>query len=625
MPDHGERYTNGKIRRVDRELQGVYRQAEKELKKKLADFLDRYKAKDRQKQRQLENGEITEQEYKSWLKGQVFQKDRLEEKIRQVQKTMYNHNVEAAKIVHENKLDVFAENYNREAFKAEAITNISFNVYNAQAVSKLIKDRPDILPKWNIDQKKDYKWNYRKVNNAITQGIIQGESIDQITSRLIHSLCTQNESKMRMFARTALNSAQSAGRQLQNEEAAKKGIKINKQWLATLDMRTRDTHRHLDGKEVPYDKPFKSDLGDIMFPGDPEAEPANVYNCRCTIVSIYPEYEERGRDWREDETIDGLTYEEWKNEKQEQKGEHQEKGKTVEEIIMEKIRTHEGDWSLDEVIELGKVYTDSVKELTKQEEQEAKEVLDEINNKKAQIKELFKQREGLSGEERRKKEEEISKVQKEQSKLYEKSFEIQKRINKIGYDGFYKLLSSTRELGGIDKDNINKFADFSMFNYEVKKTREAAIEAMNKYPSQWLEASMRYKKVLLHPHWTTARAHYDDSNGEIRLDGDIETGIHELSHRFEVAIPKMGLLEKAFYDRRTAGCKLEWLGPGYRRDEKTRRDSFITPYMGKDYGEDGNFYELCSMGYQHLLNGDYIYFQRDEEMRNWLIGMILTI
>lgn len=33
------------------------------------------------------------------------------------------------------------------------------------------------------------------------------------------------------------------------------------------------------------DKPFESELGDIMYPGDPSADPANVYNCRCTIAA----------------------------------------------------------------------------------------------------------------------------------------------------------------------------------------------------------------------------------------------------------------------------------------------------------------------------------------------------
>ena len=37
--------------------------------------------------------------------------------------------------------------------------------------------------------------------------------------------------------------------------------------------------------EVDIDEPFVNSFGKIMFPGDPHADPANVYNCRCAMVS----------------------------------------------------------------------------------------------------------------------------------------------------------------------------------------------------------------------------------------------------------------------------------------------------------------------------------------------------
>lgn len=314
MSDYGARFADKKIRNVDRRLQAVYRQAEKELKERLADFVQKSAAQNKYKLKQLQAGLITEEEYQSWLKGQIFQKERWERKIKQVQKVMHDHNITAAKIIHENKLDVYTENYLRNAFNMQGISGVSFELYNEQAVSSLIRDRDQILPEWKIDEKKDYQWNYHKVNNAVTQGIIQGQSVEQIMKRLAIDLCLQNESKMRMFARTAINEAENRGRQQQMNDAAKMGIVQLKQWIATLDGRTRDAHRHLDGDEVPYDKPFKSDLGDIMFPSDPSAHPANVYNCRCRMITIYPKYRKQQDNWRENETIDGKTYQEWKHE-----------------------------------------------------------------------------------------------------------------------------------------------------------------------------------------------------------------------------------------------------------------------------------------------------------------------
>lgn len=312
MPDYGARYADKKISEVNRELRRTYRTAQVELKKKLADFEKRFAAESKKKKAQLANGEITKEEYQSWLTGRVFVRNQWEANIRQVNKVLLDINQQAANIVNTSRFDVFAENYNFAAWQAERAINVSFSLYNAESVAKLILDNPQLLPEWKVDEEKDYVWNYRKVNNIIRQGIIQGEGVPELTDRLCRDLATGNENKMRMFARTAITEAQSAGRQQQMNDAHDMGIEVRKQWLATFDGRTRDSHRYLDGQEVDYNKPFKSLLGDIMFPGDPTADAADVFNCRCRMVTIYPKYDAGRDDWRQNEIIDGQTYAEWK-------------------------------------------------------------------------------------------------------------------------------------------------------------------------------------------------------------------------------------------------------------------------------------------------------------------------
>ena len=64
------------------------------------------------------------------------------------------------------------------------------------------------------------------------------------------------------------------------QHAAKaKGADIVKQWDATLDGRTRDSHRRVDGEIRELDEKFSNGL---MFPGDPSGSAAEVINCRCT-------------------------------------------------------------------------------------------------------------------------------------------------------------------------------------------------------------------------------------------------------------------------------------------------------------------------------------------------------
>lgn len=80
-------------------------------------------------------------------------------------------------------------------------------------------------------------------------------------------------------------SAESKGRLDSFAKAEADGIILKKEWIATKDNRTRDWHAELDGQLADRDKPFINSIGEIMYPGDPHADPANTYNCRCTLGS----------------------------------------------------------------------------------------------------------------------------------------------------------------------------------------------------------------------------------------------------------------------------------------------------------------------------------------------------
>lgn len=84
------------------------------------------------------------------------------------------------------------------------------------------------------------------------------------------------------------------------------GIDVRARWMATLDSRTRDSHRQLDGEVVGDDGKFSNGL---RYPGDPEGPAAEVWNCRCTLVASIP-----GHDVFEGRDMHGLetSYEDWK-------------------------------------------------------------------------------------------------------------------------------------------------------------------------------------------------------------------------------------------------------------------------------------------------------------------------
>lgn len=67
-------------------------------------------------------------------------------------------------------------------------------------------------------------------------------------------------------------------------EAKKHGANVVKQWDATLDGKTRDTHRRLDGQIREVDEPFEIDGKTAMYPGGFGLAEEDC-NCRCVALT----------------------------------------------------------------------------------------------------------------------------------------------------------------------------------------------------------------------------------------------------------------------------------------------------------------------------------------------------
>lgn len=319
MADLGATFTDAEIAKTEKELKTVYNKAYKDILQKQKDFNEKYKIKEEKKLKQVASGQMTQEEFDHWKKGQVFQGKQWENKKKQILGTIYKTNDIATGIVNGKTHNVFAFNANYTAYDLEhgAGVNFGFELYDETTVTNLIKNDPQLLPKWKIDQPKDYTWNQKKLNRQINLGIIEGESLDKIANRLSDTLVTQNFNKMRTFARTAMTGAQNSGRQIRLEEAKKLGINLKKEWMATLDAHTRINHRELDGQKVEMEESFEIKGIKIRYPGDPLAPPAMVYNCRCTMVgdlTNYPATYDR-YDNIDGKRIKGMTYKEWEDAK----------------------------------------------------------------------------------------------------------------------------------------------------------------------------------------------------------------------------------------------------------------------------------------------------------------------
>ena len=281
MADKAHRLTDEKLEEMEKRLSAIYSRAEKEIQKTADEYFSKFAKQDEAKRKLLEQGKITEDEYKKWRKGKVMYGKRFTEMKEQCAKQLLNVNQTALAYVNGELPEVYAINYNALAGSVDGVDGYSFTLVDADTVRNLAVTDSSLLPYKELDPAKDIPWNMKKINAETLQGVLQGESMDKIAKRL-RNVQEMNKTQAIRSARTIVTGAENKGRQDSYARAEADGIILQKEWLATNDGRTRHSHAMLDGAIVDQDKKFENGL---MYPGDPSGRPEEVYNCRCTLVA----------------------------------------------------------------------------------------------------------------------------------------------------------------------------------------------------------------------------------------------------------------------------------------------------------------------------------------------------
>lgn len=640
--DPAHQQTDSILEDIEDRVTVEYGQAAREIQAKYEKHYSDMAVKQKKWQEWVKSGKKTQREYDQWLTNQLTVGARWEKLRDSLATDLTNADKIARSITTGYAPEVYALNHDYGTYEIEKGAGIdtSYTLYSREAAERLFRDNPDLLPEPSGDTAQDIadgkmqRWNAQKIQSVAIQAILQGNSIPDIASRLANTVGDSNRKAAVRNARTMMTGVQNAGRIDAYKRGQELGIKSQKQWLATLDMRTRHAHRQLDRVKVDLDKPFQNEFGKIMYPGDMKAEdPANLYNCRCTLAAVVKGWESMADQYRDTKKIDaeGLTYEEWRESHLEKtkplkeapesdlgvdytgpKPKSQEEKKTFADkikAIKEKIAKKGGTIEESDLHEAGKVLATEFKEhKTKQ-----KETYEEARRKLQELEDLS------------------------QKALDEGNIEEFDRLNQtINWDELAKkrdeaedaYLGTARDNAKWLKNKIGEVRDVGSEGLDIKghlqnsrsSMRKVVEEAYSHYPTEWIKDSMNKGTMAVKK---VDRGYYGGdliAISDYGGDTTLSTAFHELGHRFEDSRPGIKESEKEFYDRRTSGEILEWLGPGYAKSEITRKDKFIHPYMGKDYG--GHFYELVSMGFEYAYT-DPTKLAEDEDMESWIYGLLL--
>lgn len=327
--DEGHKLTDKELSKLERRITKLYREAGKELQGTIDAYFEQFKKRDEEMKALIgtvQNGkEWTEADYKQWRLNQIGRGERYQAMRDKVAHRVTDANAVAVSYTNDATPGIYSLNRNYAAYTIESVAgDVGFDLWDEQTVKRLVVEQPGLMPYYpkNRALKRGIALAYGKkqITASVTSSILQGKSIKGMADDLQRRIITMGRSSAIRTARTAVTGAQNAGRMDSYAAAEKMGIKLKKQWLATLDNRTRHSHAMLDGEKVDQDKKFSNGC---RFPGDPQGPAWEIYNCRCTLVADVDGVDTSTGQRRaknpvtgETEVISDMTYSEWAEQKQ---------------------------------------------------------------------------------------------------------------------------------------------------------------------------------------------------------------------------------------------------------------------------------------------------------------------
>lgn len=324
MADQGHKLTDEALKALEKRLYDEYEQAAKETQEKLDKYMKKFTTKDAIWKKSVEAGLKTQEEYDKWRLNAIAAGDRWEKMKERIVADQLHVNQIAREIMDNEMPSIFELNANFALYQVEhdAQIDTSLTLYNREAVGQILRDDPDLLlpPGRRVSQQiqegKAKRWERQKIQSVMTQGILQGESIPKLASRLASAVADSDYKAAVRNARTMATNAQNAGRYDAYNRLTNNGVELTLEWAATLDNRTRHEHRLMHGQRRDVGEPFEVSGVKIMYPAQTgsfmsieNAPQELIWNCRCTILAFVKGYEHDTI--KHSDKMGNMTFEEW--------------------------------------------------------------------------------------------------------------------------------------------------------------------------------------------------------------------------------------------------------------------------------------------------------------------------
>ncbi|WP_346564557.1 phage head morphogenesis protein [Staphylococcus haemolyticus] len=297
-----DNYINQLIKQAESEIETLFSRRLKQIRQEIADMFEKYQSDD---------------VYVTWTEFNKY--NRLNKELIRIGEMLTEDYREVAKTIRQTQQNAYIEKFLMSLYLYEMAsqTSMQFDVPTASVITKAI-EQPIKYIELTGTLKKHRSNVLKKIRIEITKGIVNGKGYTHIAKALRDDL-GMSKAQAQRVARTEAGRAMSQAGLDSAKVAKDNGLSgMKKRWLATKDNRTRDTHRHLDGKAIDIDDNFHSSgcVGQApkLFVGDASAK-ENI-NCRCKLLYYFDEDElPTVMRTKEEDVIPFMTYREWEKNK----------------------------------------------------------------------------------------------------------------------------------------------------------------------------------------------------------------------------------------------------------------------------------------------------------------------
>ena len=160
--------------------------------------------------------------------------------------------------------------------------------------------------------------------------------------------------------------------------------------------------------------------------------------------------------------------------------------------------------------------------------------------------------------------------------------------------------------------------------------RAGQIVSQN-FPKSWIKISDHAGKTTMNYLPNERGLHrWNGKNSAINFER-YDTAVHEFTHRMQRVIQGLDARFQEIHEWRTIKDAQEHLNQllpldGYAPNEVSRKDDYIHPYFGKEYGGKGSALEVMTMSFEHVLSSDIKkvqeLFNKDRELFDLVMGAL---